>query len=163
MLRQHDSRSRRLTALRLLVPVLLLSSVAVAQESQPQPQPKQVETAAAVISSVPDLSGRWTGTWSSQSTGHQGPMTAEFCRVNDSQYAVSFTGKFCAIIPFRYKATLNAKHNPDGSVQLSGSRHLGLLFGTFRFQGTVTDNRFQATYCSKDDTGNFRLTRQCQR
>ena len=161
MLSRLDSRSPRLTVLRLLVPVLLLSPVAVAQESQPQSQ--QVETAAAVVLSAPDLAGRWTGTWSSQSTGHQGPMTAEFCRVNDSQYAVSFTGKFCAIIPFRYKATLNAKHNPDGSVQLSGSRHLGLLFGTFRFQGTVTDNRFQATYCSKDDTGNFRLTRQCPR
>ena len=158
MLSRLDSRSPRLTALRLLVPFLLLSPAAVAQETQ-----QQVEAAAAVVPSAPDLSGRWTGTWSSQSTGHQGPMTAEFCRVNDSQYAVSFTGKFCAIIPFRYKATLNAKHNPDGSVQLSGSRHLGLLFGTFRFQGIVTDNRFQATYCSKDDTGNFRLTRQCQR
>jgi len=118
---------------------------------------------ATVVHASTDLSGTWTGQWGSQSTGHEGPMTATFCRLNNSQYSVTFTGKFCALIPFRYKAVLAAQQNADGSVSLSGSKNLGLLFGTFRFQGTASGNQFHATYRSKSDCGNFRMTRSCPR
>lgn len=120
-------------------------------------------TQTTVVQSVTDLSGTWTGQWSSQSTGHKGPMTATFCRASNGQYNVTFTGKFCALIPFRYKAVLVSQQNPDGSVSLYGSKNLGPLFGTFRFQGTVNGNRFHANYSSKSDTGTFRMTRSCGR
>lgn len=116
-----------------------------------------------VVQSVTDLSGTWTGQWSSHSTGHKGPMTATFCRAGNAQYNVTFTGKFCALIPFRYKAVLVSQQNPDGSVSLHGSKNLGPLFGTFRFKGTVTGNQFHANYSSKSDTGTFRMTRSCGR
>ncbi|MEI7699595.1 MAG: hypothetical protein WCK86_07360 [Planctomycetia bacterium] len=123
------------------------------------------DTAPPTIVAQPviDLTGTWDGQWSSRSTAHKGPMTATFCRLDNGQYSVTFTGKFCALIPFRYKAVLVAKQHPDGSVSLHGSKNLGPLFGTFRFKGTVTGNQFHANYSSKSDTGAFRMTRSCGR
>lgn len=108
---------------------------------------------------APDLCGEWSGEWCSRSTGHRGPMKATFCRVNCNQYEVTFRGRFCTLIPFRYTAILTATMSDDGQVVLAGSKHLGFLFGTFRFQGSASDCRINANYCSKDDRGQFRLSR----
>ncbi len=99
------------------------------------------------------LIGCWSGEWRSCSTGHRGPMTADFCRLRCDCYEVTFKGRFCKLIPFRYKAILHASVGEDGSVVLTGSKNLGLLFGTFRFRGSVDGCRLHANYCSKDDTG----------
>jgi hypothetical protein len=117
--------------------------------------------AAPVVQAVPavDLTGTWTGTWCSGGNGHHGPMTAEFSAGCHGCYDVRFRGRFCAIIPFSYRTTLKATVNADGSVSLSGSRRLGLLMGTFSMQGTVSGDRLQANYCSKQDHGTFTLSR----
>lgn len=117
------------------------------------------EAPDTVLVELPDLRGEWSGEWCSRSTGHRGPMKATFCRINCNQYEVTFKGRFCTLIPFRYTAILTASPGAEGQVVLTGSKNLGLLFGTFRFQGSANDCRINANYCSKDDRGHFRLAR----
>lgn len=121
----------------------------------------------AVVSQAPvlidtDLSGTWSGQWCSQSTGHRGPMKAQFCRINSCQYEVTFSGRFCKLIPFRYKAILCASVGDDGCVHLRGSKNLGFLFGTFNFSGTASESRFDARYWASSDCGTFTLSRCCR-
>jgi hypothetical protein len=105
-----------------------------------------------------DLSGHWSGTWQSGSTRHQGPLQAEFVRLDANRYAVHFSGRFLRFVPFRYSIAMTAVES-GGVVTLSGSKYLGRLFGTFSFAATATDCRFEANYSSCKDHGYFRMTR----
>lgn len=114
---------------------------------------------AAATAQATDLSGCWSGTWQSHTTGHHGPLTACFVRTADHQYAVSFRGRFWGIVPFRYRVVMTATEQPDGTVQLTGSQYLGRLFGTFTFTATASGQQFQAQYASCKDHGVFCLRR----
>jgi hypothetical protein len=109
-----------------------------------------------------DLSGCWDqGSWSSCTTGHQGPLTACFCRIDATRYRVDFQGRFFKILPFRYSMTMHVVGQEDGKLLLSGSHYLGRMFGTFHFRGEATNTQFVAYYHSCDDRGVFRLCRSC--
>jgi hypothetical protein len=108
-----------------------------------------------------DLSGCWSGSWESCSTGHQGPLCAEFVSCGGSQYDVHFRGRFFKIMPFQYSVTMTAEER-DGVVYLSGSQYLGRMVGTFSFNAAATDTSFNANYSSCKDNGQFRLSRCCQ-
>lgn len=107
-----------------------------------------------------DLSGCWSGSWQSCSTGHAGVLRATFTRCDDTHYRVDFSGRFFKILPFRYSVTLQVVDETDESVTLAGSSYLGKLFGTFCYKATATDCQFRADYTSKKDRGMFTLTRQ---
>ena len=107
-----------------------------------------------------DLSGSWSGRWDSQTTGHTGPLNAEFTRINDSQYQVDFRGRFLALIPFRYSVVLNVVEEGD-TVSLSGDNYLGRRYGWFHYDAMVSGDCFTANYSSCRDSGQFRLTRCC--
>jgi hypothetical protein len=107
-----------------------------------------------------DLSGCWSGSWQSCSTGHAGVLRATFTRCDDTHYRVDFSGRFFKILPFRYSVTLQVVEETEETVKLSGSSYLGKLFGTFCYTATVTDCQFRADYTSKKDRGVFTLTRQ---
>lgn len=117
----------------------------------PQPTPRPVY--------VPDLSGDWCGSWLSCSNGHKGPMKASFCRLCNGNYRVTFVGKFCKVIPFRYTTTLNVTGYKDGLVYLSGSHYLGPVLGTFTYNAWASDRQFASGYGSKLDQGQFCLAR----
>jgi hypothetical protein len=107
-----------------------------------------------------DLSGCWAGTWQSCTTGHSGPLRAEFTRCDDDSYRVKFTGRFFKIVPFKYTVTLDVISEDAEGVVLAGSSYLGRMFGTFTYRATADDCRFTANYSSKKDSGTFRLTRR---
>lgn len=111
-------------------------------------------TASAV-----DLSGTWAGSWESCSTGHTGPLRADFTRCTPSQYRVDFAGRFFRILPFRYSVTLDVVEDCGDRVVLAGSSFLGRLFGTFTYHATADGCRFTAEYRSTKDSGEFRLAR----
>lgn len=106
-----------------------------------------------------DLSGSWSGSWESCSTGHAGPLRAEFTRCSPTRYQVDFRGRFFKILPFRYSVTLDVVEDHGDRVVLAGSSFLGRLFGTFTYHATADGCRFTADYRSKKDVGEFRLTR----
>lgn len=114
---------------------------------------------AQVPASAADLTGTWSGHWRSHTNNHTGPMKARFKRINASQYEVRFSGRFCTIIPFCYTETLNVLCDNGQTVQLSASRNLGCLFGTFHMRAAANCCHFKANYSSENDQGYFALTR----
>ena len=106
-----------------------------------------------------NLAGKWKGTWSSGATGHKGPMQADFRSAGAGRWEVVFRGRFCALIPFQYSAILRESRGSDGTLQLSGSKNLGPLFGTFHFNGTVQDGQLDARWWSQKESGQFLLKR----
>ena len=110
--------------------------------------------------SAADLSGSWSGRWDSQTTGHTGPLKAEFTRIDDSQYQVDFRGRFLKLVPFRYSVVLTAVDEGD-TVRLSGDNYLGRMFGWFHYDAVVSGDCFTANYSSCKDSGQFQMTRCC--
>jgi len=106
-----------------------------------------------------DLSGCWTGSWESCTSGHSGPLNATFTRCGETDYRVKFTGRFLRVIPFRYTVKLTVVEDRGDELVLAGSSYLGRLFGTFSYRASATDGRFTAEYTSKKDDGTFRMTR----
>lgn len=106
-----------------------------------------------------DLSGSWSGTWSSTSTGHSGPLRATFTPCGEGRYSVDFAGRFFKILPFRYSVVLQVVEDTGDEVTLAGSSFLGRLFGTFTYRATADACHFTADYRSKKDCGMFRLRR----
>ncbi len=70
-----------------------------------------------------DLSGCWSGSWQSCSTGHAGVLRATFTRCDDTHYRVDFSGRFFKILPFRYSVTLQVVEETEETVKLSGSSY----------------------------------------
>jgi hypothetical protein len=108
---------------------------------------------------IPDLSGEWCGSWKSCSNGHNGPMRASFCRLCNGDYQVTFCGRFCKVIPFRYTTTLKTTGYSDGVVYLSGSQSLGPILGTFSYNAWANERQFASGYSASKDRGEFHLAR----
>lgn len=113
----------------------------------------------AAPASAVDLSGSWSGSWQSCSTGHKGPLNACFTPCGDGAYRVEFTGRFFKVFPFRYSVVLRIVEDSGDSVTLAGSSFLGRLFGTFTYRATADGCRFDASYASRKDSGSFRMSR----
>lgn len=106
----------------------------------------------------PNLSGRWSGYWVSESTGHTGPLNGRFKQVDDTHYRVVFTGRFFKVIPFRYSQRLEVVGGDGENVFLAGSSRLP-GFGTYEYSANATSRDFHATYQSRRDRGAFILRR----
>ena len=106
-----------------------------------------------------DLSGSWSGSWQSCTTGHSGPLSARFTPCGDAAYRVEFSGRFFRILPFRYTVVLDVVEDSGDAVTLAGSSVLGRVFGTFTYRATADGCRFEASYSSRKDSGAFRMTR----
>lgn len=119
-----------------------------------------VVSAGASRLEAADLSGCWVGSWQSCTTGHKGPLKAEFTRCGADAYRVTFRGRFFKIIPFTYTVTLDVVSEDAEGVELAGRSYLGRMFGTFSYQAAADACRFTANYSSKKDSGVFRLARQ---
>jgi hypothetical protein len=118
-----------------------------------------VVSAGASRLEAADLSGCWTGSWQSCTTGHKGPLRAEFTRCGADAYRVTFSGRFFKVIPFTYTVRLDVVSEDADGVVLAGSSYLGRMFGSFSYRATADECRFTANYSSKKDSGVFRLAR----
>jgi hypothetical protein len=106
----------------------------------------------------PNLTGRWSGNWVSDTTGHTGPLNGRFKQIDDSHYKVVFTGRFFKVIPFRYSQKLEVTGSDGENVFLAGSSRLP-GFGTYEYSANATSHDFHATYQSRRDRGAFILRR----
>ncbi len=101
-------------------------------------------------------SGKWKGNWSSQSTGHRGPLRARIRPTLDGNYRALFAGRFAKVIPFVYPAKLTRIGGTSNRYYSS----MRLPFsGQYSMTATVTGNRFEATFRSRKDRGTFRMSR----
>lgn len=141
---------------------LMLSASVLAQDKPPAPTPSPAPSPAPAVKAPTDLSGHWSGTWCSHSNGHDGPICGDFRKIDENNYCVHFSGKFWGLFPFEYDVMLTVVERKEDSVTMSGSKNLGLLFGTFSYNATVTETTFNASYCSRKDHGVFHMTRVCR-
>jgi|SRR5438046_10276387 len=105
-----------------------------------------------------DLCGRWSGHWEDCLTGHNGPLRATFTPCGDCRYRVVFSGRFFAVLPFRYAVTLDVVGREGDAVLLAGESQLP-FFGTFTYRASATACRFVADYSSCRYQGRFVLCR----
>jgi hypothetical protein len=107
----------------------------------------------------PDLAGRWSGHWVSETNGHTGPLHARFRQIDDDTYRVSFRGRFAKVLPFLYTTKLDVVAAGDGVIVLGASERLPLL-GTYSTTATATATDFDAAFTSRSDSGRFILSRR---
>jgi len=84
-------------------------------------------------------------------------------KIDDDNYSVHFSGRFWGLFRFEYDMVLTVAERRADALVLSGSKNLGLLFGTFSYTATVTNSEFNAWYCSRHDNGVFKMMHcECQ-
>jgi hypothetical protein len=110
----------------------------------------------ASIATATSPSGRWRGSWSSVTSGHEGPLRARIRPLDHDTYRAVFVGRFFKVIPFIYPATLDRV--PGTRNQYRSAQRLPLL-GTYRMSAVVTPRRFHAEFRGPRDHGRFRLSR----
>ena len=113
-----------------------------------------ISTASPLLAASP--TGKWRGSWNSNTTGHSGPLKARVRKVDHDTYRALFVGRFAGVIPFAYPARLDRVAGT--SNQYTSSQRLPLL-GTYRMNATVTSTRIRANFRGGRDSGTFNLTR----
>jgi hypothetical protein len=106
-----------------------------------------------------DVTGRWGGTWLSQTSGHTDPMRCLIYPERDGQYRARFRATYKKVLHFSYDVMLQPKPGTNG-VQFRGSADLGKLAGgLYQYAGYATPTNFFSTYDSKYDRGVFQMAR----
>jgi hypothetical protein len=114
---------------------------------------------AGNVLAQPDLSGRWSGHWVSDTNGHSGPLNARFRQIDASTYRVAFHGRFAKVVPFWYTTKLNVVSASDDQVQLTARQQLPFL-GAYQTDASATATQFEANFSSRSDAGRFVMSRR---
>ncbi len=114
---------------------------------------------AAASAAPPELTGRWSGYWVSEKSGHTGPLHGKFVQLDDETYRVRYHGRFAGIIPFVYSAKMHVEGMTDDAILLTANQNLP-FFGSFQTTATSTATSFDASFTSRSDSGRFVLSRR---
>ncbi len=99
--------------------------------------------------------GRWRGEWTSQSTGHHGPMRANVRPQNDGTFSARFSGRFFVVLPFTYRVDLV----PTGWGGYSADKKLGPIMGSYRMQTQFGANAMTGSFQAAKDIGAVEMRR----
>jgi hypothetical protein len=106
-----------------------------------------------------DISGRWQGTWKSDSNGHNDKLRCVITKADDQHYTARFHAKYKHVLSFGYSVPLLVNHE-DGKRTFKGEADLGKLAGgRYTYEGTATPTNFFSRYDSKYDRGAFEMKR----
>lgn len=111
------------------------------------------------VAGASDPTGRWKGVWTSQSTGHHGPMRANIRQSQDGTYQARFSGRFAVVIPFTYKVELQPCYDEYGNVHLSASKPLGPLLGSYSMHAISSGNSLTGAFNAAKDVGGIQMNR----
>jgi len=115
--------------------------------------------ATAQPTSGDSIEGAWVGRWSSDATGHSGPLRCLVWREDASHYAAHFRAGYAGVFRFTYTVRLEAQPH-YGGWEFSGQEDLGALAGgVYYYEGHATPTNFFSTYRSKRDHGIFEMRR----
>jgi hypothetical protein len=104
------------------------------------------------------IEGPWEGYWQSNA-GHGGDrLRAILTKNGPDTYIAQFRAKYWGIFEADQETLLRVTGtNP---VRATGESDLGYLKGgTYRYEATITPEKFDATYKSDEDHGVFEMTR----
>ncbi|MBU6293201.1 MAG: hypothetical protein KJS91_00845 [Planctomycetes bacterium] len=114
---------------------------------------------AALTVRADDSRSRWKGQWTSDSTGHKGPLRATVVQEGPDSYKARFAGRFAGVVPFMYTSKMQVTGVENGRVHLAADRKLP-MFGQFSTRAVIDGDRFDATFKAKNDQGSFRMERR---
>ena len=101
----------------------------------------------------------YRGSWTSQSTGHTGPMRVRMTPRADGRYDARFTGRFALIIPFTYRVELTPVCCGGGVQTLAVHKRLGPLLGSYDMSAQMTPAGLWGQFQAAGDTGNISMRR----
>jgi len=112
----------------------------------------------------PEITGKWTGTWSSFNPARSTEQPKEMCKQLDAEivkngetWTATFEGD-CGR-PYKYKISMSGRLS-GGVVLFTGTADLGQQDGgVYDWVGRATNNEFIGFYTSAYATGFFNLTR----
>ncbi len=125
-------------------------------------------TAAAERGSQPmltGLSGRWKGTWRSNSNGHHGELRCIITEDESGSLRARYRARYGWFFTFEYDMPMTAERiagteKRSEAYRFSASADLGWLAGgVYAYEGTVTGDVFHSTYTSSGDHGTFEMRR----
>lgn len=117
------------------------------------------KSASALPAGPTDVTGRWQGTWTSDS-GHSGGLRCVVSRVDPKTCRAHFDATYAGALHFGYVAMLTGDQAPDGYTYFQGEADLGALAGgVYHYEGRADAREFASTYRSDGDRGVFRMTR----
>lgn len=104
------------------------------------------------------IEGAWEGRWQSQS-GHGGDkLRAILTKNGPDTYMARFHATYWGIFQADQETLLRV--TGTSPVRAKGESDLGYLKGgTYRYEATITPEKFDATYKSDEDHGVFEMTR----
>lgn len=101
----------------------------------------------------------YKGTWSSQSTGHTGPMRARLTPRSDGGYDARFSGRFALIIPFTYRVQLMPAGSDGSSQRLTAYKRLGPILGSYQMSADLSPGQLLGGFQAAGDNGVVRMQR----
>ena len=108
-----------------------------------------------------EITGRWQGTWKSDSNGHTDKLRCLVTKKDESHYDARFHAKYRKVITFSFGYTVPLVVTNTGTQrEFSGTANLGKLAGgIYTYKGAATATEFNARYDSKYDRGTFQMSR----
>ncbi|HET6252219.1 MAG TPA: hypothetical protein VFE47_31325 [Tepidisphaeraceae bacterium] len=106
-----------------------------------------------------DMTGRWEGTWASDTDGHTGGLRCLITQTGTRTYHARYAATYGGMFHFNYEMDLEADPKFDW-VTFTGSADLGALAGgEYHYEGRADSEKFYARYTSDADRGQFNMTR----
>jgi hypothetical protein len=120
---------------------------------------KEWRAAAKAVPAPNSIEGRWEGEWRSEQNGHHGMLRAVVTKASTNTYRAHYKATYKSILHFSYVATLHGAET-NGVVTLEGDADLGKLAGgVYTYKGTANSAKFESTYKSKYDHGQYEMNR----
>jgi len=144
----------------LSLPALALAFVSLALCSCATPGFERAwKRAAATPTPAGDVTGRWTGEWSSVANGHTGKLRCLVERQDEDTLEFRYWASWAGWMKGSFQVTGDVRPRPDGSLAVEGTKRL-FPFGTYSHTGTLRPEKIEAEFRSEDkNLGSFRLER----
>lgn len=118
---------------------------------------KEWNTAKAKPVSAGSIEGPWEGSWRSEVNGHKGKLRCVIPPSTASTREFHYYATWAKVFSGSMKAHHTLKSQAKG-VTFTAQHSLG-SFGQFTAQGTISDQKFDATYQAIGDHGVFEMKR----
>ena len=104
------------------------------------------------------IEGAWEGKWESKGGHGGGDLKAVVTRGAEDIYFVHFRASYWGM--FQTDQEVNFRTTSTDPIKATGTADLGYLKGgVYRYEATITPQRFEATYVAEADRGEFNLAR----
>lgn len=110
----------------------------------------------------PEGEGKWSGTWHSTATGHQGTLRCVVSAPVDKKggHEFFYHATWKKILSGSYKATHTVQKQKDGTYTFKGEHKMpDWAGGLYHYEGTIKGNDFNACYQSSMDRGTYTMKR----